>query len=532
MSNIRVEAEQMALNGYRLESNQIASGGQLISLLTRGRTRNKGTASFEFTGTGGYYQVVLGYFDESDGAGQLSINYPSGTTTFKLDRQLGGRVASEETKVRRTIATKLWVESGDSFTITGNRNRGEFARVDYIDFIPINSSDPANDGKTADYSQTDGGIIANLNKQKVLKPIFGTIEQAKIMAIGDSITDGTYPVDPTPGAYRIQLWNRFISDSLNVDFVGSKSNGPSILGDKHHEGHPGWTINQITTLVDNGLLFTYQPDVVLLMIGTNDILRNDNISTLKTELSQLIDKITTDLPNANLVVSSIAPLEPSIKGTGRANVVKAYNEVIPQLVKEKVAQGQQITYANAGGSLSLDDLVADGIHPNAAGYDKLGNAWYKNLVGRNNLKNVAHIKGTAFQDKLTGNANNNELTGGGGSDTLTGGGGADSFVYENPTQGSDSITDFSWDDEFIISASGFGGGLVAGVDLSETTSSTGTFVSSLTPVSLGNSANFLYETDTGILSFDPDGVGAIARSTLAVLSNLPALNSAQFTIVS
>ena len=531
MSNMRIEAENMTLDGYRLESNRSASGGELVSLLGGGANET-GTASFQFAGTEDYYHVVLGYFDENDGVSQLTIDYPSGTTSLKLDQQLGRNFANKQTKTSTTIATKLWVKSGDLFSITGSENKGEFARVDYIDFIPINSSDPANYGKTADYSQTDGGIIANLTKKKVLKPIFGTMEQPKIMAIGDSITDGTYPVDPTPGAYRIQLWNRFISDSLNVDFVGSKSNGPSTLGDKHHEGHPGWTINQITTLVDNGLLFTYQPDVVLLMIGTNDILRNDNISTLKTELSQLIDKITTGLPNANLVVSSIAPLEPSIKGTGRANVVKAYNEVIPQLVKEKVAQGQQITYANAGGSLSLDDLVADGIHPNAAGHDKLGNAWYKNLVGRNHLKDVANIKGTAFQDQLTGNANNNELTGGGGSDTLTGGGGADSFVYENPTQGSDLITDFNGNDNFIISASGFGGGLVEGVNLSTIGSSTGTFVKSLTPISLGSSANFLYETDTGILSFDPDGSGVMTASTIAILSNSANLSSSQFTIVS
>ena len=518
MPNIRIEAEQMDLYGYRIKRNRFASGRgrQLISLLG-GKPREIGTASFEFTGTGGYYQVVLGCFDENDGASTLTIKSPSVNTSLKLDRKLSGNIASEQTKVRKTIATKLWVKSGDTFTITGIENRGEPARVDYIDFIPMNSSNPVNSSDT--------------KENKVLKAIFGTTKQPKILAMGDSITAGTHRVDPTPGAYRTKLWNNLVDNGFNVDFVGSRRSGPSSLGDIDHEGHPGWTINQITDLVDKGRL-PYS-DVNLLMIGTNDALRNDSTLTLKSELSQLIDKITEVRPDAHLLVSSIAPLDPSIKGKGRANTVKAYNELIPELVKEKAAQGKKITYVNGGGSLSLDDLVSDGIHPNAAGYDKIGDAFYKALVDRDSLSGMANIiRGTASNDRLTGDTNDNKFIGGGGDDLLTGGGGKDSFIYENPTQGFDVITDLRWGDRFIISASGFGGGLKEGVGLSrDESSSTGIFVSSDTPISLGSSANFLYETDTGILSFDRDGSGSMEPWKIATLSNTPTLRSPQFTIV-
>ncbi|MDJ0687949.1 MAG: GDSL-type esterase/lipase family protein [Xenococcaceae cyanobacterium MO_188.B32] len=529
MSNIRIEAEQMVLDGYRIKRNRFASGGKLIGLSGR-EAKETGTASFKFAGPKGYYQVVLGCFDENDGVSTLTIKSPSVNTSLKLDRKLSGNIASEQTKVRKTIATKLWVKSGDTFTITGIENRGEPARVDYIDFIPMNNSNPVNSSDTADYGQAANGIIANLTENKVLKPIFGTTKQPKILAIGDSITDGTHRVDPTPGAYRTKLWNNLVDNGFNVDFVGSRRSGPSNLGDIDHEGHPGWTINQITTLVDNGQL-PYS-DVNLLMIGTNDVLRGDRTSTLKSELSQLIDKITEDRPDAHLVVSSIAPLYPSRRRKSRADIVKAYNEVIPELVEEKAAQGQKITYVNGGGSLSLDDLVLDGIHPTAEGYDKLGKAWYDALVDRDSLSGVANIIGTAFNDRLTGDTNDNEIKGGGGSDTLTGAGGKDSFIYENPAQGSDVITDFRWGDRFIISASGFGGGLVEGVGLSrDESSSTGIFVSSDTPISLGSSANFLYETDTGILSFDRDGSGSMEPWKIATLSNTPTLRPQQFTIV-
>ena len=565
MSTIRFEAENMALNGYRVKSKGIASGGKLISLVGGGAAET-GTASFEFAGTEGLYEVVLGYFDESDGFARLSVSHKGlEIANWQLDQQLN--IAWTEAQTSRTIATELWVNPGDAFTITGWEDGGEPARVDYIDFIPVdNGNDTLNGGSandnSVDYSQAVNGIIANLNEGKVLKPIFGTIDQPKIMAIGDSITAGEHEVDPTPGAYRIKLWNNFVDDGLNVNFVGSQYNGPPNLDDKEHEGHPGWTINEIDELVNNGgLRAPYQPDVILLMIGTNDILRGDQTSTLETELSQLIDRISGERPNAHLLVSSVAPLERN----DRADIVNQYNDLIPQLVEEKAAQGKQITYVNAGGSLSLNDLVSDGIHPSAAGYDKLGDTWYDALVDRDTLSGIVNIKGTDFNDRLTGDGNNNKLTGGGGADTLTGGGGADtliggggadlltggggadtltggggadtltggggadSFTYNNPNQGPDEITDFSGNDSFVIDASGFG--LVAGVELSQTASATGVFVSSENPISLGNSANFLYETDTGELRFDQDGTGLGTALTIATLSNLPSLSSEQFTIV-
>ena len=66
MSTMRIEAEEMTLDGYRLESKEIASAGQLIGLFG-GESAETGTASFEFGGTEGYYQVVVSYFDETDG---------------------------------------------------------------------------------------------------------------------------------------------------------------------------------------------------------------------------------------------------------------------------------------------------------------------------------------------------------------------------------------------------------------------------------------------------------------------------------
>lgn len=82
-----------------------------------------------------------------------------------------------------------------------------------------------------------------------------------------------------------------------------------------------------------------------------------------------------------------------------------------------------------------------------------------------------------------------------------------------------------------ISALGFGGGLQANVSLKGTASATGVFISSNTPTPLGNSANFLYHKNSGLLTFDVDGIGTQAASIIADLTGLPSLTANNFRIV-
>ncbi|RMG15312.1 MAG: DUF4038 domain-containing protein, partial [Cyanobacteria bacterium J055] len=130
-------------------------------------------------------------------------------------------------------------------------------------------------------------------------------------------------------------------------------------------------------------------------------------------------------------------------------------------------------------------------------------------------------------ENLTGDADSNILSGDIGNDTLTGGGGSDRFVYHSPMEGTDTLTDFGADDLIEISAAGFGGGLTAGVALSdEIDSQTGVFVNGSTPI--GTSANFLY--DRGILSFDVDGTGAQAAVEIASFLGDVALSASQVLV--
>lgn len=391
---------------------------------------------------------------------------------------------------------------------------------------------------TADYTKSNSSIVADLNTGVVTRI-------AKIMPIGDSITYGVVNENIiNTGGYRTKLWELSKDKGISIDFVGSQSSGPDNLGDKDNEAHPGKTVDWIGGEVQ-GWLATYAPDAVLLTIGTNDLIF-DSASETSEELSDLIDKVSQVLPDTELLIASIPPFNPAGESEERVERVTEYNNSIPGIVNEKAGEGKKVKFVDMR-SLTVEDMSGppedSGIHPNSAGYSKIGDLWYKALseigisqgtfsTDKDTLSNIENIVGTTHNDTLIGNGGANVITGGIGWDILTGNGGLDTFVYRSPREGGDTITDFNpSQDSFNISAAGFGGGLVADVPLSLTASKTGVFVSGANPAPLGTSANFLYNTDTGLLSFDSDGTGSMGAEKLATLKGLPSLHLEQLKII-
>ena len=136
------------------------------------------------------------------------------------------------------------------------------------------------------------------------------------------------------------------------------------------------------------------------------------------------------------------------------------------------------------------------------------------------------IRGDAGYDRLIGNAGNDTLSGEAGRDTLTGGSGRDKFVFDTEPMLSslDRVTDFTrGEDRFYLSRSvfkdiGLKGALEKGIFRSATAAQDST-------------DRILYNKKTGVLSFDPDGNGALGQVAFAAVDKGLALATKDFYIL-
>jgi Ca2+-binding RTX toxin-like protein len=137
------------------------------------------------------------------------------------------------------------------------------------------------------------------------------------------------------------------------------------------------------------------------------------------------------------------------------------------------------------------------------------------------------LYGGLGDDVLIGGAGADRLVGGLGADTLTGNAGADSFVFNSALDGRniDRITTFSVRDDTIRLESeiftGLGDGQLA----------VASFRANASGFARDSSDRIIYETDTGKLFFDADGLGGTVRVQFAQLQTDLVMSHADFFVI-
>lgn len=198
--------------------------------------------------------------------------------------------------------------------------------------------------------------------------MFSSQRLTQIMALGDSITQQShlYP------SYRYYLWKKLLSNGYsNVDFVGSLAqcwdgNPPYFDFDQQHEGHSGLRADQIAS---NAAAWASaaRPDIVLLHIGTNDIIAGQSTSSTIDDITQIISALQSVNPSVKILLAQIIPI------TGYETQVAELNAAIAGLASSSVI----IVDQNTG--FASEDL-ADGVHPNSSGDSKIADRWFAALV--------------------------------------------------------------------------------------------------------------------------------------------------------
>jgi lysophospholipase L1-like esterase len=186
------------------------------------------------------------------------------------------------------------------------------------------------------------------------------------------------------------LYRQALENQKALTFVGDLANGPQTVDGqpfpRQHQGHGGYTIdsgqghNGISGEITNSALADYEPHIVLLKIGTNDINGNIDLANAPTRLGNLIDDITSAAPDTLLVVSTIVPT----RTDGTNQRVEAYNNALKDEVSTREMAGAHIvlldsyTVFTANGDYK-NAWLGDNLHPNDAGYEVLGQSFYDTI---------------------------------------------------------------------------------------------------------------------------------------------------------
>jgi lysophospholipase L1-like esterase len=255
----------------------------------------------------------------------------------------------------------------------------------------------------------------------------------KIMPIGNSITmgwmDGSHTsVNQLPG-YRYKLKQLLQAYGYNTDFVGSESCGSDYFADCQHAGIGGSRDQYVARLLIDGYderngiqilnpprpyLDEYNPDIILLHIGTNDVTHEDETELIgNQQVSHILDLIDQyEIRSGREVIVFLALIinrkKPCDTGSGCYNTT-LFNNAIKAMALARIAAGDKIVIVDmehdAGFAYDATDMVSvDNIHPNATGYIKMANLWYSSIVDNFNTAPAVTIPDQTLEEGGTSNS--------------------------------------------------------------------------------------------------------------------------------
>ncbi|GAA2669622.1 Lysophospholipase L1 [Actinosynnema pretiosum] len=197
----------------------------------------------------------------------------------------------------------------------------------------------------------------------------------RVMALGDSITG-------SPGCWRALLAGELGGTGhADVDFVGTQpatdcGGAPSPA----HEGHGGF--RAVGIVVENrlpGWLTRARPDVVLMHLGTNDVLAGAGAGAVLDAYTALLGQMRRANPVVKLLVAQLIPLAPPACPDCPGRVVEL-NGAIPGWARAHSTPRSPVVVVDQWTGFDPATDTHDGVHPSPAGERKLARRWYPPLV--------------------------------------------------------------------------------------------------------------------------------------------------------
>jgi lysophospholipase L1-like esterase len=228
----------------------------------------------------------------------------------------------------------------------------------------------------------------------------------RVLPLGDSITAGIVAGGhPGTGGYRTLLERLLAQLPRKAVLVGSRDDMSPEMTDPWHDGWPGYVIRstspgapgELYGGLAKGVVAETHPDIVLLMVGTNDFLRYEathgtySVDEMVHSMDMLLTDIYSAAPKTHVIVGAIVD-SPKVDAcyverfdTGHSSCDTGSHPSLAGLVGQYAARGYAISYASGLLHAVARDTehFPDGIHPvdGPQGYDAIARIWFDSIQG-------------------------------------------------------------------------------------------------------------------------------------------------------
>lgn len=189
------------------------------------------------------------------------------------------------------------------------------------------------------------------------------------LAVGDSIT-----------------WGEGDHQKSYIDYIEKEHH--EIKADK--KGVPGMNTAQLVLYANNGYLdVDYNPDIVTVLMGTNDFGFDIPLSQYENDLENLIKVVKAKFPDSRIIF--LTPLYRDHFGertyilsgmvNNNGNSLYDYSDLIKEKSREngiEVIELREDEYINKD---NLREYTVDGLHPNSKGNRLMADKLYKAVTG-------------------------------------------------------------------------------------------------------------------------------------------------------
>lgn len=235
----------------------------------------------------------------------------------------------------------------------------------------------------------------------------------KIMPLGNSITQGG---EEHP-SYRYELWKMLVDQGMDFEFVGSMDtnwyrNAPDteqgadvaspVMGSTYkgqtftnkHEGHWGWTTSELLNGRENPTAYKrdkgklsdwlrgYTPDVVLMHLGTNDIIYSKGINQTLGRIEQIVNQLRADNKDVAILLAKITPIPTTFAPTDSTN---KFNSLIPGLASKLSTPTSPVLVVDMNAGYNPTAHTYDGLHPNQSGEKIIAKRWHDAIIANKQM---------------------------------------------------------------------------------------------------------------------------------------------------